>query len=84
MRKAANIAEAPLYAQAFLGISLDLTNFQYSRNIYQGITLNNSESIFYLQGSILRGIHVVSITFFNNINYFTFKKFYNFEIRTLR
>ena len=36
---AANIAEMPLNAQAFFGISLDFTNFQYSKKISQWLTL---------------------------------------------
>ena len=49
LRKAANIAEMPLYAQTFFGISLDFTNIQHSKNIYQRLTLKyhkNSFSIF--------------------------------------
>ena len=49
LRKIANIAEMQLSAQTFFGISLDFTNIDHSKNIYQRITLKyhkNSFSIF--------------------------------------
>ena len=45
LRKATNIAETLLCTHAFLGTSLDFTNFQHSKNIYQGLT---KEFIFHL------------------------------------
>ena len=43
---AVNISETPLYAHAFFVISFDFINFQYSRKIYQGLTLKYHENLF--------------------------------------
>ena len=44
LRKATNIGEMPFCAQGFFGSFLDFTNFPYSKNIYQELTLKYHEN----------------------------------------
>ena len=39
LRKSANIDKASFYAHVFFEVSLDFSNFQYSKNIYQELTM---------------------------------------------
>ena len=44
LRKATNITEMLLYAQTFSGISLDFTNIQHAKNIYQRLNLKHHKN----------------------------------------